>query len=260
MKNIFLYLTLLYSFLYSNQVNIMIEEILSGKNKILGDEILLQIDSMDSKNDKNILILKGLVESNGEKSYKYFKDYIDSNINNQYNEVAISKVSEYYYTSGLYIKSSEWYKKLIMNYPNSKNLEAGINYFLNSLSVVGKLDSAKYYSKILHDKYPNLKFNPQFYDGGNKNNINNKEKKTKIGVNYSVEVALYETYAKAMSLKSILSSEGFLSRIDELFINNKKMYALRVGHYKDRQSAENIKKRIRSRLGLSNLIIIEIKI
>ena len=147
-----------------------------------------------------------------------------------------------------------------MNYPNSKNLEAGINYFLNSLSIVGKLDSAKYFSKILHDKYPHLKFNSQFYDDSNKNNINNKEKKTKIGVNYSVEVALYETYAKAMSLKSILSSEGFLSRIDELFINNKKMYALRVGYYKDRQSAENIKKRIRSRLGLSNLIIVEIKI
>ena len=68
-----------------------------------------------------------------------------------------------------------------------------INYFLNSLSIVGKLDSAKYYSKILHDKYPNLKFNSQFYDDDNKNNINKKEKKTKIGVNYSVEVALYET-------------------------------------------------------------------
>ena len=38
------------------------------------------------------------------------------------------------------------------------------------------------------------------------------------------------------------------------------MYVLRVGYYKDRQTAENIKKRIRSRLGLSNLIVIEIKI
>ena len=160
----------------------------------------------------------------------------------------------------MYIKSSEWYKKIIMNYPNSKNLEAGINYFLNSLSIVGKLDSAKFYSKILHDKYPNLKFNSQFYDGSDENSLNKKEKKTKIGVNYSVEVALYETYTKAMSLKSILSSEGFLSRIDELSVNNKKMYALRVGSYKDRQAAENIKKRIRSRLGLSNLIVIEIKI
>ena len=116
------------------------------------------------------------------------------------------------------------------------------------------------HSKILHEKYPNLKFNSEFYDRDNKNNINKKEKKTKIGVNYSVEVASYGTYAKAMSLKSILSSEGFLSRIDESFINNKKMYVLRVGYYKDRQTAENIKKRIRSRLGLSNLIVIEIKI
>ena len=157
----------------------MIEEILSEKNKTLNDEILLQIDSMDSKNDKNILILKGLVESDGEKSYKYFKNYIESNIDKQYNEIAISKVSEYYYISGLYVKSSEWYKKLIMNYPNSRNLEAGVNYFLNSLSIAGKLDSAKYYSKILHDQYPNLKFNSKFYNDSNKNNINKKEKKKK---------------------------------------------------------------------------------
>jgi len=36
------------------------------------------------------------------------------------------------------------------------------------------------------------------------------------------------------------------------------MYALRVGSYKNKKSAENIKKRIKSRLGLSNLIVIEI--
>ena len=37
------------------------------------------------------------------------------------------------------------------------------------------------------------------------------------------------------------------------------VYALRVGYYSDNQKAENIKRRIRSRLGLTNLEIIELK-
>ena len=30
-----------------------------------------------------------------------------------------------------------------------------INYFINSLAVSGRLDSAKYYTKVLKNKYPN---------------------------------------------------------------------------------------------------------
>jgi len=238
----------------------MIEQILDGKSRYSDIDILSKIDKMNLKDNGNILILKGLIDPDGEESYNYFKNYLASERNQKYKELATSKISEYYYVRGLYIKSSRWYKKIIMEYPNSENLEPSINYFLNSLSVSGKLDSAKYYSKILHDKYPNLKFNSKFYNTTNKNNTDKKDNKKKTGINYSVEVSLYETYGKAMSVKSILSSEGFLSRIDEVSINNKMMYALRIGHYKDRKTAENIKKRIRSRLGLSNLIVIEIKI
>ncbi len=244
---------LLLAFLYSNTTDNMIDDILNGQSKYSNSNILLEIDNMNLNNDSNILVLKGLIEQDGYKSYTHFKNYFDSDDNSKYRQLAISKISEYHYTSGLYVKSSQWYKKLITDYPESKNIGPNINYFLNSLSISGKLDSAKYYSKLLHEKHPDLKFNPKFYS----NNVKNK-KKNRIGVIYSVEVSLYETYSKAASVKSVLSSEGFVARIDELLINQKKMYALRVGSYKNKKSAENIKKRIKSRLGLSNLIVIEI--
>ena len=250
---IYIFFILLLTFIYPNITDTIIDNIINGQNKYSNDEIFLKINDMNLNNDANILILKGLIEPDGYKSYNHFKNYFDQSDKVEYRQLAISKISEYYYTSGLYVKSSKWYKKLITDYPNSKKLEPNINYFLNSLSISGKLDSAKYYSKLLHEKYPSLKFNPKFYD----KNVKNK-KKTRIGVNYSVEVSLYETYSKATSVKSILSSEGFVARIDELLINEKKMYALRVGSYKNKKAAENIKKRIKSRLGLSNLIVIEI--
>ena len=256
-----IYITFFLSFLHSNEIDLIIDKILMGKNNYSSDDLLLEFSNIeDSDNDYAVLILKGLMDTDGEKSYEHFKNYIDNNSKQKYEEIAMSKISEYYYIRGLYIKSSYWYKKLINKYPNSKNLEPNINYFLNSLSVSGKLDSAKYYSKILHDKYPDLKFNSKFYN--NINAKNNKKEKIKKSndIGYSVEVSLYETYGQAMSVKSILSSEGFLSRIDEISINNKIMYALRIGSYEERKTAENIKKRIRSRLGLSNLVVIEIKL
>ena len=248
-----IYLIFFYSFMYPSDVDIIIKNILNGKNKYSNKEILTMIDNDDFVNDKNILILKGLIELNGEKSFSFFNEYYQDNIKKEYDELAISKMSEYYYTSGLYIKSSIWYKKLIMNYPDSDELKPAINYFLNSLSISGKLDSAKYYSKVLHGKYPHLKFNSNFYEK------NKKSDNLKNGLDYSVEVAIYETYSKAISSKSILSSEGFSSRVEEISINNKVMYTLRVGYYKDKKTAENVKKRSRSRLGLSNLIVVEVK-
>ena len=248
-----IYIIFLYSFMYSNDVDIIIKNILNGKNQYSNKEILTMINNDNFGKDQKILILKGLIELDGEKSFNFFNEYFQDNIKKEYDELAISKISEYYYTSGLYVKSSIWYKKLIMNYPDSNDLKPAINYFLNSLSVSGKIDSAKYYSKVLHDKYPHLKFNSNFYEK------NKKSGALKNSPNYSVEVAIYETYAKAISSKSILSSEGFSSRVEQILINNKDMYTLRVGYYNDKKAAENVKNRIKSRLGMSNLIVVEVK-
>ena len=79
------------------------------------------------------------------------------------------------------------------------------------------------------------------------------------GSNFSVEVSSHETYSKASSVKSILSSEGFSARIVEKSINGKKMYFVRVGLYNNKKNAENIKRRIKSRLGISNLVVVEEK-
>ena len=57
----------------------------------------------------------------------------------------------------------------------------------------------------------------------------------------------------------MLSSEGFLSEIHDIVINNKNIYSVRVGYYKEYQKADNIKKRIYSRLGITNLSVIKVE-
>jgi len=241
------------SLVFSNQINRMIDDLISGKNKYSFDEIRQKIKDIPEENDEK-LILKGLLEIEGKKSFTFFKEYIDRNNNHDYSDLALSRIADYYYTEGLYSKSAKWYKRLLFNSENQGNSVPSINYFINSLVVAGKLDSAKYYTKLLKNKFPRLSFNSEFYLDDNKNS-----KEIYSENSYYVEIGLYERYSDATYNRSILLSSGFLSRIDEVLLDNRTLYALRVGYYSDIQKAENIKRRIRSRLGLTNLKIVELK-
>ena len=240
----------LFTVIFGEEIDKIITEVLSGNNNYSEIEVLKELEKNSGSSN---LILRGLIEVDGKKSFNFFNDYINLDANGKYSELATSKISEYYYAQGLYIKASDWYRKLIFKYPNSNKINISINYFLNSLSVSGSLDSAKYYAKVLNNKYTDLSFNEKFYND-KKNKI---DKKISTNKKYSVEVGMYEKYSTASYYKSILSSSGFLSRIDEVIISNKKKFALRVGFYKDFSKANNIKKRIYSRLGLTDLMIIE---
>jgi len=229
----------------------MIDEVINSKNKITKDEILKF--SKIKTVDPNINILKGLIENNGDLSKQYFNSYLNEMPNGKYSILAKVKLGEFHYATGSYIQASKWYKDVILNYSYSIYHKSAINYFLNSLSISNQLDSAKYYTKLLEKKYPELKFNNTFQE----NNSFNKKINT-VKRDYSIEIGIYENYREASNYKSILSTEGFLARIDEIIINNKKMFSLRVGYYKNYEKAEMQKKRIFSRIGLNNLTIIQL--
>ena len=261
MKQIILHNILFFIFLsiaFSDQLDKIINDLISGKTNDSFTDLRFQIENISFENDKQ-LILKGLLEIEGEKSCIFFKDYIDRNKDGDYSSLALSKIAGYYYTEGLYNKSSKWYKKLLFNSENIEDLVPSVNYFINSLAVAGKLDSAKYYTKLLKNKFPRLNFNTEFYLDDNSLSSNNKSKDIYSDKSYYVEIGLYERYSDATYNRSVLLSSGFLSRIDEVSIDNNTLYALRVGYYSNIQKAENIKRRIRSRLGLTNLEIMELK-
>lgn len=249
---------LLFSVIISDDLDKMINDLISGENRYSFNELRLHTEQTSKGNDK-ALILKGLLEIDGEKSFTFFKNYIEKNKNGDYSNLALSRIADYYYTQGLYGKSSQWYKKLLFNSKPIDNLVPSINYFINSLKVSGKLDSAKYYTKLLENKYPDLSFNAKFYSKENNSSKIKKNKKSYSEESYYVQIGLYERYSDATYNRSILLSSGFLSRIDEVLVDSRTLYALRVGYYSDIQKAENIKRRIRSRLGLTGLEIIELK-
>ena len=88
--------------------------------------------------EEHKFFLNGLLEVNGDKSNDYFLKYYNSK-DTAYREEANKKIAEYYYSRGSYLQSSNWYKKITSNYPKSKHIDTAINYYINSLVIVGKI-------------------------------------------------------------------------------------------------------------------------
>ena len=243
------------SFLFSiNKIDKVIDSINNGTYDFKNKGII-------ENDDINSLYLNGLIEIDGKKSkdmlVEYYKNYPDA----IYAHDAVSRIAGYYYSKGLYVKSSLWYRKIPIMYPNSNHLNKSISYFLNSLVISGRTDSARYYAKEFSNKYPKLKINNDFL----KNETKKSESKITDYTNnvsksrYSVQIGTYQNYKSALSKKRLLSNEGFLSRIDEVYIKNDKMYSVRIGFYKKKSFALKEKNRLSSRLGIYDSIVVEVK-
>lgn len=205
--------------------------------------------------------LNGLIEFDGEKSSDYFRNFYNNNPENKYADDAVVKIAEFYYSSGLYIKSSEWYRKIPFEYSDSDYLDKSIAYFLNSLLIAGHKDTVNYYIDIFKDKYPNLDYSNEYlFESQIKNKskplINNAKNNKKL---FSVQIASFKNYDSAKNKKRMLDREGFLSRVDEILVNGQVFYSVRVGLFETPKLAKKEQVRLISRIGLYDSMVIEIK-
>ena len=75
---------------------------------------------------------------------------------------------------------------------------------------------------------------------------------------YSVQIVSYKNYHSAKKIKRILSGEGFLARIDEVYKNSSLYYSVRIGKFTSKLLAQKEQKRLKSRIGIYDSIIIKI--
>ena len=240
---------LIFSFLISNPVT---DEI----NKILYSETDYKINKIESlkdkfKNDDNLIILDALLEFDGDKSVTLFSDYLKINPNGKYAELSIFKIAEYNYSKAKYIESAKWYKKIPDNFSSSNKLETAISYYLNSLVIANKSDSARYYANKYKKKFPKI-------NSLNKNFLSDVNAYKNDKIKYTIKLAEYNKLRSALYYKNMLQKEGFPVRMNEVKKNNNFGYELFVGEYKTEKSAINMKKRLFSRLGISNCKIIKL--
>ena len=178
------------------------------------------------------------------------------------------RVGEYYYSKGLYTQSSNWLKKIYIHYPKSDNLESSIKLFVNCLTITDKIDSSQFYQSLFNKQFPGI--DPEIDEivittvqrkqAATRPSHAEKKKKTPRqeiiesiprNTHYTIQIGAYSNINNARNLKEMLQLAGLDPRIDELYLKtkNKTLYAVRVGVYSSKVSAQKHKRIIKARTG-----------
>ena len=234
----------LFSYLFPNN---LIDNFINGKISITD----INLESENLNQYQNSLI-KGLSDVDGDRAKDYLEDYYNSD-DDLYDDIASIKIAEYYYSLGSYLKSSDWYKKVALDFPNSNYSDIAKSYYLNSLVIIGEKDSANFYSQKFKKK-KKLNFDDTFFKRKNKNNFSKNVSQDQ----YSVQIGSFTSYQAAKKMRKVLSSEGFLCRIDEVQRGYKTFYSVRIGNFKNKSLATKEQKRLKYRIGIYDSIIIKL--
>jgi len=280
------YTLILFSYLFSlESIDQHIEQVLLGNIS----EAVSSLPEYETKYPSNpeVIYLSGLLEVDGNSAKEKFASISNNHKGSRYSVDSIIKVAEYYYTSGLYLQSAEWLKKIPRYHSSSKNLEKSINLFINSLLVSGNTDSAIYYSKIFEKQFPDIEFEnfllqknevykdpvsyrSDSYQFENKNSIK-KSKNIIVRIQdlldrvkddltmpineYSLQTGAFGKKTNAEQQEKILLNNGYDARIESINSNGILLYIVRVGYFSSHSDAKQEKENINSKLDVNPVII-----
>tara|TARA_B100000945_G_C20402501_1_gene608118 strand:+ start:422 stop:1261 length:840 start_codon:yes stop_codon:yes gene_type:complete len=268
---------LFFSLLFSiEELDNLINEALNGSI----ESVRIQFPIVEKKYpyDPNMLFLKGLIESDGEKAKNIFLNIYKNYPVSKYSDDAVMKVAEYYYASGLYVQSAEWLKKMPIYYSRSEHIDRAIKLFLNSLIVSGHRDTAIHYSKVFKRQFPNIDIEKKIasllnddnkkYENNRKDVFINSEKKSqreikedngiekKIKFNkYTLQTGAFSLKANAEDQKIKLILAGYKARVIEINRKNRILFGVRVGLFTEKLEAEKISEEIKNKLAIKSIVI-----
>ena len=279
-NSIIFYAFILFTLAYSqSELDNLIKEVYSGKT----EDAINAMPRLKKEFSElpSLIFLDALIDEDIEGSiekYKIFFKYYESS---EYADDAIMKISEYYYTKGLYVESSRWLKKINLYYPNSEHIDRSLNLYLRTLALSGKQDTAKQYLQTFKKKYPEVSFDKYLEDNFEKEIANIKEtvinkdnnvlmqavedlkksltpkQRNKKKYHYSIQVGAYSDMENAVDVRDELLSLIFNTRIDIIYLStkNKNLYAVREGYFKSKEYAKGTQKKIRSRTGYNSIVV-----
>jgi tetratricopeptide (TPR) repeat protein len=262
-----------------DHLDALIQDVLHGSR----DSAAIYLPTMEQRypNNPSLMYLKGLLETNGEEAKTIFAKLYNTHPTSEYGDDAVMKVSEYYYAAGLYVQAAIWLKKMPIYYSRSEHIERAVKLFLNSLIVSGHKDTAIFYSRVFKRQFPHLdvdgKINNLLLDFEKADQA--KEDASKIlkpeattteimdetpivifntdnshGI-YSLQTGAYSVRENAESQKINLIIAGFSARINELYKSQRRLYAVRIGHFNSKEDAQKVGAQIKAKLDINTIVI-----
>ena len=128
--NIKIFLILLSSSLFFAQTDIdrLINDVYKGNLKE-AEESIHKLRTEFPENP-SLLFLLALIDNNPDRSIEKYKELFNLYPDSKYADDAVMKVSEYYYTKGLYVKSADWSKKINLYYSDSEHINRSLKMYI----------------------------------------------------------------------------------------------------------------------------------
>ena len=266
-----------------DHLDALIQDVLHGSR----DSAAIYLPTMEQRypNNPSLMYLKGLLEINGEEAKTIFAKLYNTHPTSEYGDDAVMKVSEYYYAAGLYVQAAIWLKKMPIYYSRSEHIERAVKLFLNSLIVSGHKDTAIFYSRVFKRQFPHLDVDGKInnllldFEKADQAKVDAKEYASKnlkpevttieimdetpiVTFNtdnshgiYSLQTGAYSVRENAESQKINLIIAGFSARINELYKSQRRLYAVRIGHFNSKEDAQKVGAQIRAKLDINTIVI-----
>jgi len=218
-----------------------IDQVMSGE--ISGATEKLPEYLSNYPNNPAVLYLSALLEIEGALAKEKFAQIYNNHQSSEYADKSVLKVSEYYYSAGLYEESAKWLKKIPKYYSRSEYLDKSIKLFINSLVVSGNVDSATYYIEVFKKQFPNINLKEFVlevkadYESVADNepiNLSSSSSATKEEVNSNKTVSSPNKNNKNI----IVKIQDLLDRVKEDLTAPINEYTLQVGAFGKKSNAE----------------------
>ena len=246
LNNKIIILSLLLCCLHSQNIEMYLSLINEGQ--ISG--VKEQLPELISKypNNPDIMFLKGIMTTDGNKSVEIYKKILNNFPESRYASEAAVKIAEYYYSLGLYSQAGKHLSRIPRVYPRFSNIQRVIDLMVSSFIAIGEEDSAKYYANIYKSMFPTL--NVDNLDKEEKPlTYGNKYQKKSINKAYVIQVGAFSNVENANRMKLQISQIGYNVEISKVENKGLILYAVRVVRYETKFEAEKVGRLLKKKLG-----------
>ena len=252
-----------------HSINYYITNLLNGEP----EEAILNIKRLEDRygSTAEVLYLQALLVKDGKESMIKYKEIYNKFPNNQYSDNAVEKVAQYYYATGLYIQSAEWYEKIPKYYPRSETLQHSLRYLFNCWMITGNREKADHSLKVFKRQFPNLDLNAisslealDLVENNSVNDIiisdNNESDKIATATNktdfgdWSVQAGAYIDLSNAKRQKNLIENLGYFVEIErKTFKSGKVVFYVLVGNFSESR-ARTVSASLKTNYGIDSFI------
>ncbi len=177
------------------------------------------------QNDPGVMYLQAVLMTDGSEAAKLYQNIVDNFPKSEWADDALYKLSQYYYSIGLYKTSEQKMNQLREQYPFSAYAR----------------EAATAEPKVRPDDKPAV--------------VEPKSPVAKYGTNFTVQVGAFSTLQNAEELREKFEKEGYASNIFTMVSNGRKLHKVWVGEFQSVDEAKRFTAEIRKKFGLNSIVV-----